>query len=288
MPFEQILYQVDDPIATITLNRPERLNAWTETMCEELIQAFDMADKDDQVRAIIVTGEGKAFCAGADLDPDGFAKKMEKAAGESDEVIRDTAGRVTLRIFEMKKPVIAAINGPAVGVGATLTLAMDIRFASEKAKIGFVFNRRGLVPEGCSTWFLSRIMGFSQAAEWIYTGRVLTPQEALDGKLVSRVLPPDELLPAAKALAMEIAENTSAISTALSRSMLWQMMCARHPMEAHRIESRALGHMFASEDLMEGINSFLEKRPAEFKMKPGTDMPDFYPWWTPPPFKEED
>ncbi len=287
MKFEQILYKVNDRIALITLNRPDKLNAWTKVMADELVEAFEMADRDDQVRVVIVTGAGRGFCAGADLDASAFGKRQQKMSSQED-APRDTAGQLTLKIFETKKPVIAAINGPAVGVGTTMTLAMDIRLASETAKMGLVFNRRGLVPEGCSTWFLSRIMGFSQAAEWIYTGRIITAKEALEGGLVSRVLPPDELLPAAKKLAMEIADNTSAISTALSRSMLWHMMCADHPMEAHRIESKALQYMFHSKDVAEGVASFLEKRPPKFEMKPSKEMPDFYPWWKQPPYKEED
>jgi enoyl-CoA hydratase/carnithine racemase len=277
MKFEQILYEVDDRIALITLNRPERLNAWTVVMKDELIRAFDMSDKDDAVRAIIVTGAGRAFCAGADLDPAGFARRHKGL--DPNEVPRDTAGQFTLKVYDTKKPVIAAINGPAVGVGTTMTLPMDIRIASEEARMGLVFNRRGMVPEGCSTWFLTRILGISRAAEWIYTGRVFSPREALEGGLVSRVLPLDQLLPTARELAHEIADNTSAISVALSRHMLWRMLGADHPMEAHKIESRCLHYMFQSPDILEGVGSFLEKRPPKFQMKPSVDMPDFYPWW---------
>ncbi len=248
MNFTQIRYEVKNAIALVTLNRPERLNAWTKTMMDELISAADMADSDDDVRVVIVTGAGRAFCAGADLDPETFAERQE-AARASEGVPRDTAGQLTLKLTDIRKPIIAAINGPAVGVGITMTLAMDIRLASEKARIGFAFNRRGLVPEGCSTFFLTRLVGFSQAAEWIYTGRIFSAQEALAGRLVSRVLPEDELLPAAILLAREIAENTSAVSTALSRRMLWDMLGASHPMEAHRIESRCLHYMFQSADL---------------------------------------
>jgi enoyl-CoA hydratase/carnithine racemase len=271
MKFEQILYEVDDRIAFITLNRPERLNAWTVVMMDELIRAFDISDKDDAVRAIIVTGAGRAFCAGADLDPEGFAERRKKL--DPHEVPRDT--------------VIAAINGPAVGVGTTMTLPMDIRIASEEARMGLVFNRRGMVPEGCSTWFLTRILGVSRAAEWIYTGRVFSPQEALEGGLVSRVLPLDKLLPTARELAHEIADNTSAISVALSRQMLWRMLGADHPMEAHKIESRCLHYMFQSPDLLEGVGSFLEKRPPKFQMRPSVDMPDFYPWWKDRPYEDD-
>jgi enoyl-CoA hydratase/carnithine racemase len=276
MDFTQIIYEVKSAIAWVTLNRPDRLNAWTKTMMEELITAAEMADTDDAVRVVIVTGAGRAFCAGADLDPDTFAERRT-AAQASEGVPRDTAGQLTLKLTDIKKPIIAAINGPAVGVGITMTLAMDIRLASEKARIGFAFNRRGMVPEGCSTWFLTRLVGFSQAAEWIYTGRIFSAEEALAGRLVSRVLPEDELLPAAARLAGEIAENTSAVSTALSRNMLWDMLGATHPMEAHTIESKCLHYMFQSADLVEGINAFLEKRPPRFTMRPTGDMPDFFP-----------
>lgn len=286
MDFTQIIYEVKSAIAWVTLNRPDRLNAWTKTMMEELITAAEMADTDDAVRVVIVTGAGRAFCAGADLDPDTFAERRT-AAQASEGVPRDTAGQLTLKLTDIKKPIIAAINGPAVGVGITMTLAMDIRLASEKARIGFAFNRRGMVPEGCSTWFLTRLVGFSQAAEWIYTGRIFSAEEALAGRLVSRVLPEDELLPAAARLAGEIAENTSAVSTALSRNMLWDMLGATHPMEAHTIESKCLHYMFQSADLVEGINAFLEKRPPRFTMRPTGDMPDFFPWRTHPPYRDE-
>ncbi|UCF82808.1 MAG: crotonase/enoyl-CoA hydratase family protein [Desulfobacteraceae bacterium] len=285
MGFEQILYEVDDRIATITLNRPERLNAWTTVMMEELIKAFDMSDRDDEVRAIIVTGAGRCFCAGADLDPSNLAKKLRDI--KPHEVSRDTAGQFTLKVYEMRKPVIAAINGPAVGVGTTMTLPMDIRISSETAKMGLVFNRRGMVPEGCSTWFLSRILGVSRAAEWILTGRIFSAQEALEGGLVSKVLPAEKLLPGARELAREIADNTSAISAALSRQMLWRMLGADHPMEAHKIESKCLHYMFQSPDIREGVDSFLQKRPPKFQMKLNDDMPGFYPWWVDRPYKDE-
>ena len=287
MNFTQIRYEANNGIALVTLNRPERLNAWTKTMMEELMRAADTADSDDDVRAVIVTGAGRAFCAGADLDPDTFAERQE-AARSMEGVPRDTAGRLTLKLIGIKKPIIAAINGPAVGVGITMTLAMDIRLASEKARIGFAFNRRGMVPEGCSTWLLPRLVGFSQAAEWIYTGRVFSAQEALAGRLVSHVLPEGELLPAATRLAAEIAANTSAVSTALSRNMLWDMLGATHPMDAHRIESKCLHYMFRSADLAEGISAFWEKRPPHFAMRPTADMPDFFPWRTQPPYEESE
>ena len=284
MDFDQILYEVDGRIATITLNRPDNLNAWTATMMGELIQAMDLADNDDNVRTVIVTGAGRAFCAGADLSDGGFS--VSGKVVKSPLKHRDTAGQAALRIFDMKKPVIAAINGPAVGVGITVTLAMDVRIASEAAtKIGFVFNRRGIVPEGCSTYFLPRIVGISRASELILTGRLFTAQEGLEMGLFSQVVPPEQLLPTAEKLANEIAENTSAISTALARQMLWKMLGEDHPMAAHILESRCLSFMFQSQDCKEGTTSFLEKRPAEFKMKTSQEMPDFYPWWKEPPFK---
>ena len=284
-PFTQIIYAVEDHIALITLNRPEKLNAWTIVMMQELIDAFDLADKDDKVRVVIVTGAGRAFCAGADLDPDQFGSGRPKAT--TGDVPRDTAGRLTLKIIECKKPVIAAINGPAVGVGLTMTLAMDIRYASETAKMGLVFNRRGMAPEGCCTWLLPRLIGFSQAAEWIYTGRVFSAQEAKEGGVIGKLFPPEELLEKAYELAREIAENTSPVSTALSRQMLWTMMGVDHPMEAHQIESKCLNYMMHSPDFAEGVASFLEKRPPEFAMSPEKDLPDFYPWWTERSYDED-
>jgi len=287
--FEQILYEVENRVALITLNRPDKLNAWTVTMMNELIEAFDIADKDDEVRVVIVTGAGRGYCAGADLSPSDFGKRQEqrKEAAADAKIPRDTAGQLTTKIFNTTKPAIAAINGPAVGVGITMTLAMDIRYAAEEARIAFAFNRRGMFPEGCCTWFLPRITGFSQAAELIYTGRLISAQEALEYGLVSKVLPQEELLPAAKALAAEIADNTSAVATALSRQALWRMTGVEHPMIAHRIESKALHYMSNSADLLEGVQSFLEKRPPQFKLKPSTDMPDFYPWWEEPLYEEE-
>ena len=278
MEFEQILYEVDDRIATITLNRPDKLNAWTVVMMGELIKAFDMADKDDDVLAIIMTGAGRAYCAGADLDPSNIPTRHKNV--KPGEVPRDTAGQFTLKVYDSKKPVIAAINGPAVGVGVTMTLPMDIRIASDTARFGFVFNRRGMVPEGCSTWFLPRILGFSQAAEWMLTGRVFSAQEALEGGLISKILPPEKLLSTAREMTLEIVDNNSIISTALTRQMMWSMLGADHPMEAHKIESKCLHYMSQSRDFMEGVESFLQKRPPKFAMRPNKEMPDFYPWWT--------
>jgi len=237
------------------------------------------------VRAVIVTGAGRGFCAGADLSSGGDTFDSQQRRAVTIDEHRDGGGLVTLRIYESKKPVIAAINGPAVGIGATMTLPMDIRIASETAKMGFVFARRGITPEACSGWFLPRVVGISQALEWVMTGRVFTAKEALDGGLVSRVLPPDDLLPAARELAREIAENTSAISVVLARQMMWRMLGADHPMEAHKIDSKCIYYMGKSPDSYEGVNSFLEKRPARFTMKPSKDMPVFFPWWEERPFK---
>ena len=278
--FETVGYDVADGVATLTLNRPDRLNAVNTTVIKELVAAFDTADADDGVRAVIVTGAGRAFCAGADLGGGGQTFGPRDGRSDTPDEHRDGGGLVTLRIFEMKKPVIAAINGPAVGFGITLTLAMDVRIASTAARIGFVFARRGVVPEACSTWFLPRLVGIAQAAEWAYTGRVFPAEEALAGGLVSRVVAPDALLPTARALALEIAQNTSAVSVALIRQMLWRMLGADHPREAHRIDSLGMWHTGRSADAHEGITSFLEKRPPRFAGRPSKDMPPFYPWWT--------
>jgi enoyl-CoA hydratase/carnithine racemase len=281
MDYQEILYSVEDSILTLTLNRPERLNAFTERMCRELIDAFDRADADDAVRAVIVTGAGRAFCAGADLGSGGDTfDSPAQGRAESIAEHRDGGGLLTLRVYDVKKPVIAAVNGAAVGVGVTMTLAMDVRIAATTARFGFVFARRGIVPEACSSWFLPRVVGMSRAAEWVYTGRVFPAEEALAGGLVSRVVAPHELLPAARALAREIADNTSAMSIALTRQLLWKMAGADHPMEAHKIDSKAIHWMGRSADAYEGVSAFLEKRPAKFSLKP-SEMPEFYPWWKP-------
>jgi len=280
MSFETLQYEVKDRILTLTLSRPERMNAFNGTMRRELIEAFDRADADDEVRVIIVTGAGKAFCAGADLEKGGdtFNRDKRKDA-DLDQTIRDGGGTVSLRIFECKKPVIAAFNGAAVGVGITMALPMDIRMASTQAKFGFVFARRGITMEACSSWFLPRLVGVQQAAEWVYTGRVFSAEEALRGGLVRSLHEPEELLPAARALAREIADNTSAVSATLNRQMMWRMLGADHPMEAHKIDSRAIAYMGQGADVKEGVMAFLEKRPAKFTMTPSRDLPDFYPWW---------
>src|SRR5947199_1412578 len=279
--YSDILYEVDGPVLTITLNRPDKLNAFTFTMMNELLDAFDRADADDDVRAVIVTGAGRGFCAGADLAAgDGTFDYRDTSGKEALlEDARDGGGLVTLRIFESKKPVIAAVNGPAVGVGVTMTLAMDVRLASDQARFGFVFARRGLVPEAASSWFLPRVVGIGQAMEWVMTGRVFPAEEALAGRLVRSVHPPDELLPAARALADEIADNTAPVAVALSRHMLWCMLGADHPMEAHKLDSRAIWERGRTPDAREGVMSFLEKRPADFPMKVSSDMGSFFPWW---------
>jgi enoyl-CoA hydratase/carnithine racemase len=290
MPYETIQYEVAEQILTIRLNRPEKLNAFNATMQRELIEAFDAADRDDDIRAIIVTGAGRAFCAGADLSSgaDTFDRDAKRGAirrlpdgrvDYSDASARDGGGQVTLRIFDCLKPVIAAVNGPAVGIGVTMQLAMDIRIASENARFGFVFSQRGIVPEAASSWFLPRIVGISQALEWCYTGRVFPAQEALAGRLVSKVVPPDELLPTARRLAREIATKTAPVSVALIRQMMWRMLGADHPMEAHKVDSRGIYTRGRSDDVKEGVMSFLEKRPAVFKDKISSDMPDYFPWW---------
>jgi len=287
MPFGEIRYEVADGVCTVTLNRPDRLNAVTATMLGELREAWDRADADDAVRAVIVTGAGRAFCAGADLGAGGATFVHSRASAgraTTTEDHRDGGGTVTLRIFDMKKPVIAAINGPAVGFGITLTLPMDVRLASTAARIGFVFARRGVVPEACSTWFLPRLVGISQAAEWVYTGRVFGAEEALAGRLVSRVVAPEALLPTARQLALEIAQNTSAVSVTLARQMMWKLLGADHPAEAHRLDSLAMFWTGRSADASEGVSAFLEKRPARFPLRPSTDLPPFYPWWEHRPF----
>jgi enoyl-CoA hydratase/carnithine racemase len=279
--YTEIAYEVDDRVATITLDRPDRLNAFTFQMHRELLDVFDQIDADDDVRVVIVTGRGRGFCAGADL---GGGGGTFDSSGAPKGTHRDEGGLVTLRIFKSTKPVIAAVNGPAVGVGVTMTLPMDIRLASEDAKFGFVFARRGIVPEAASSWFLPRVVGINKAVEWTYTGRVFPATEACEAGLVRSVHPPDQLLPAAHELAREIVDNTSAVSVALTRQMMWRMLGEPHPMSAHRIDSRGINYMGASADANEGVMSFLEKRPANFTMKPSEDMPDFYPWWEEPEF----
>ena len=276
MDYEAIIYEVEDNILTITLNRPERLNAFNGQMSSEIHNALDRADADDDVKAIIFTGAGRGFCAGADL-----SSGNETFDYESDGrgIHPDGGGVLTLRLFECLKPVISACNGPAVGVGATMQCAMDIRMASDKARYGFVFSKRGIVPEACSSWFLPRCVGINTALEWAYSGRIFDAQEALEKRFVRSVHKENDLMPAARDLAHEFAEQTSSISVTMIRHMMWKMLGADHPMEAHKLDSRGVYFTGKSEDAREGVQSFLEKRPAKFPGKVSTDMPEFFPWW---------
>jgi enoyl-CoA hydratase/carnithine racemase len=289
MDYRDITFEVANGIGTITLDRPARLNAFTKRMQLELVDACDRVDADPEVRVLVVTGRGRGFCAGADL---GGGNTFDRDAGaasgridiEPDGRHRDEGGLVSLRLFQLTKPVIGAINGPAVGVGATMTLPMDIRLASTDARFGFVFARRGIVPEACSSWFLPRLVGISQAMEWCATGRVFGADEALAGRLIRSVHPADELLPAAYQLAAEIASNTSAVSVALTRALMWRMLGESHPMAAHRLDSALMDACGASADAREGVASFLEKRPAVFPSRVPDDLPAPYPWWEEPAF----
>ena len=289
--FSQIDLAVADHVATITLDRPDRLNAFTVTMQRELCAAIDEIDADPEVRVVVVTGRGRGFCAGADLgggeasfDHDSELAEAAGVVKEGDGRHRDEGGLVALRFFSCTKPVIGAINGPAVGVGITMTLPFDVRLASTTAKIGFVFARRGLVPEACSSWFLPRIVGISQAMEWCATGRVFGADEALAGGLVRSVHEPDDLLTAAHALAEEIASSTSSVSVALTRAMLWRMLGEPHPMSAHRVDSALIDQLGGGADVREGVMSFIEKRPPAFPGRVPDDLPAAHPWWTDPAF----
>ncbi|MGI9597845.1 MAG: crotonase/enoyl-CoA hydratase family protein [Acidimicrobiales bacterium] len=276
--YETIAYEVDHQVATITLNRPDRLNAFNTRMRDELLAVFDEIDADDDVRAVIVTGAGRGFCAGADLEAGGDTFDGSARGRDPEVVNRDGGGLVTLRIFELTKPIIAAINGPAVGVGVTMTLPMDVRLAGESARIGFVFARRGIVPEACSSWFLPRVVGISQAAQWCYSGRVFDAAEAGRGGLVE-VVPDDQLLDRAREIATEIAVHAAPVSVALTRHMLWRGLTFDHPMQAHRADSRAIQGLGKLADAREGVTSFLEKRDPEWTMKPSQDTPDAFPFW---------
>jgi enoyl-CoA hydratase/carnithine racemase len=284
MSFQEIRYEIEDGVLTITLDRPDRLNAFTQTMGRELIEALDRADADDDVRAVVVTGAGRGFCAGADLGAGGATFDWRERDGGEAGVPRDGGGQVALRIFDCVKPVIAAINGPAVGVGITMTLPMDVRIAAAGTKIGFVFARRGIVPEACSSWFLPRIVGISQALEWAETGRVFSSEEALAGGLVRSLHPADEVVGAARALALEIA-GSAPVSVALARRMMWRMLGAAHPMEAHRADSRAMFARGQSADAREGIESFLEKRDATFPDRVSDGLPEIFPGREEPVFR---
>jgi len=288
MSYDTIRYEVEDEIATVTLARPDKLNALNVAMLEELLDVVDQIDADDRIRAVIVTGAGRAFCAGADLSDGAQSFVVDDGNGTgpdyASEGARDGGGRLTLRLFRCLKPLIAAINGPAVGVGATMTLAMDMRLASADARMGFVFAKRGIVPEAASSWFLPRIVGISQALEWCYSGRIFDAQEAVAGRLVRSVHPPAELLPAARALARNLAQDTAPVSVALIRQMMWRGLGMNHPMEAHRVDSRGILSRGRSEDVAEGITSFFEKRPPTFPNRVSGDMPEFFPWWEEPTY----
>jgi enoyl-CoA hydratase/carnithine racemase len=285
MEFQDILYEVSEGIATITLNRPDKLNAFTGRMMHEIISALDITDADDDVKVVIFTGAGRAYCAGADLSSGGdtFSKGGSDVQTKQG-VPRDGGGLVSLRIFNSQKPVIGVINGAAVGVGVTMTLPMDFRLASDTAKFGFVFAKRGIVPEACSSYFLPRLVGISQATEWVYTGRVFGAEEALAGGLVRSVHAGDDLMKTARGIAREIADNTAPVSVAMSRRMLWQMLGASHPMEAHRADSRGIMERGRSADSKEGVVSFLEKRSAVYPDKVSDGLPDIFPQWQEPEF----
>ncbi|MCP4227019.1 MAG: crotonase/enoyl-CoA hydratase family protein [Actinomycetia bacterium] len=284
MSYETLLYEVEDHVATIVLNRPERLNAFNEDMQVELLEVFDIIDADDDVRAVIMTGSGRGFCAGVDLATRGSGSFDAAARGRDvEQANRDGGGLVSLRIFDLTKPIIAAINGPAVGVGITMTLPMDVRLAAESARIGFVFARRGIVPEACSSWFLPRVVGISKAAQWCYSGRVFDAVEAADAGLVELV-PDDKLLDRAQEIASDIAVHAAPVSVAVTRQMLWRGLTFDHPMTSHRVDSRAIQALGQLADAKEGVSSFLEKRAPEWSMRPSQDSPDVFPFWEDPEF----
>ncbi|MGH1471512.1 MAG: crotonase/enoyl-CoA hydratase family protein [Cellvibrionaceae bacterium] len=281
--YNTILYSVEEHILTITLHRPERMNAWNLEMFEELCDAFDQSDADDDVRAVIITGSGKGFCAGADLSKgaDTFEGHAENIAKEKR---GDEGGELSRRIYRSLKPVIVAFNGPAVGVGITFPLAADIRLATKNIKMGFVFSGRGIVPEACSSWFLPRLVGISKALEWCYSGRIFKSEEALDAGLVRSLHEPDDLMPAARTLAKELTENSSPISCTVLRHMMWRMLGASDPIEAHRLDTKGIDILGVSPDAKEGIMSFVEKRKPNFPGKVSKDLPDYFPWWEEPEF----
>ncbi len=294
MDYTQIAYEVDDQIATVTLDRPDRMNAFTPVMMRELVDVFDRIDADDDVRVVIVTGRGRAFCAGADLGSGGdtfdAGARSQRAGGDgaaksATAAPRDGGGLVTLRIFQCTKPVIAAMNGSAVGIGVTMTLPMDIRILADDAKVGFVFASRGIIPEAASSWFLPRVVGISQALEWVLTARVFRAPEALAGGLVRSLHPAGEVVEVARDLAREIVTNSAPVSAVLARQLMWRMLGAHHPMEAHKLDSRGIFDTGRSPDAREGVTAFLEKRPASWSMRPSQDLPDWYPWWEEPTYE---
>jgi enoyl-CoA hydratase/carnithine racemase len=282
--YTAISYEVSDNIATLTLDRPQQLNSFTDVMATEILHALDQADGDDDVRVVIFTGRGRAFCAGADLNA-GPATFDYGQVKQGDAAPRDTGGLVALRLFRMAKPVIAAINGPAVGVGATMTLPMDIRLAADTARMGFTWGARGIVAEAASSWFLPLIVGINRALEWCLTARVFPAAEALEAGLLRSVHAEQELLEAARSVAREIATSVAPVSAIIIRQMLWRMLCAEHPMEAHRVDSIAVWETGRMADAREGITAFLEKRPASWKLSPSRDTPDWYPWWVEPSYR---
>ncbi len=287
MSLDAIRWDQSGPVVTLTLHRPDKMNAMTRAMRRELCEALDRADADDAVRAIVFTGAGRAFCAGFDLSEGGTAFKATPGDAEAgDEPGRDGGGVLALRLFASRKPLIGAVNGAAIGIGASMLLPMDIRVASSDARFGFVFARRGIVPDACASWFLPRVAGIAKALEWSMGGRVFDAAEALAGGLVGEVCAPGELLARAQALAREIADNTAPVSVALTRQLMWRMLGATHPMEAHRVESAAIRSRATSADVAEGIGAFKEKRPPRFPDSVGKGMPAFYPWWTDPSFQE--
>lgn len=285
--FETITYRIEDGVALITLNRPDKLNVFNTQMMNELVAAFDLTDADDDVGAVIVTGAGRAFCAGVDISIGGssFDHSSRGEEPQPNGIHRDRGGRVTLRMFESLKPIIGAVNGAAVGIGATMLLPMDFRMAVTTARFGFLFARRGLVPEAASSWFLPKLVPIQTALDWCFTGRMVSADEAKDAGLLKSLHDLDDLLPAARAFARQIIENTSPVSVALTRQMIWRMAGADHPMEAHKIDSRAVQFCGKSQDAREGIAAFLEKRSAHFPGYVSTDMPEFFPWWQPRNFE---
>jgi len=279
--YKNILLEQQDNIAVLSLNRPNKLNAFTFSMMEEMIAALDALDADDSVHALIITGKGRAFCAGADLSSgqDTFNPSFDDFAVQESDFRRDSGGILTLRMYKFLKPIVMACNGPAVGIGASMQLAADIRLASDQARFGFVFNNRGIVPDACSSWFLPKIVGISRALELTYSGRIIDAQEALQLNLVSSIHDSEDLLSSAVDITKKMVQNSAPVSISLTRQMLWRSLESSGPYDAHVIESKAIDSRGASEDAKEGVSSFLGKRPAEFKNKVSSDMPEFFPWW---------
>tara|TARA_B110000467_G_scaffold56119_1_gene51427 strand:+ start:45 stop:893 length:849 start_codon:yes stop_codon:yes gene_type:complete len=279
--YKNILLEQRDNIAVLSLNRPNKLNAFTFSMMEEMIDALDALDADDNVHALIITGKGRAFCAGADLSSgqETFNPSFDDFAVQESDFRRDSGGILTLRMYKFLKPIVIACNGPAVGIGASMQLAADVRLASDQARFGFVFNNRGIVPDACSSWFLPKIVGISSALELTYSGRIIDASEALKLNLVSSIHDSENLLDNALDFAKNMVKNSAPVSIAVTRQMLWRSLEGSGPYDAHIVESKAIDSRGASEDAKEGVSSFLEKRTAEFKNKVSLDMPSFFPWW---------